>query len=51
MKNQIKLVFLFVFIIFISGIAFSQNRWVKIYHDDQEAIGIMRKKLELEIRN
>ena len=40
MKNQIKLVFLFVFIVFISGIAFSQNRWVKAYYDDQDAIGI-----------
>ena len=24
-----------------------QNSWVKIYHDDQDAIGIMRKKLEI----
>jgi len=40
MKNQIKLIFLFVFIVFISGIVFSQNRWVKMYYDDQDAIGI-----------
>lgn len=39
MKNQIKLIFLFVFIVFISGIAFSQNRWEKVYHDEIDAPG------------